>query len=139
MRKVLLILSLLLLLVPIVNAQAPKFGVGVFGGISIPVLQADQERGTTFGLKARLKVLPFLVAEPNLTFGKWGKPDAVDGFELGIDGSKIKSYGVDVTIGSMPGIVGFKPYTVVGVGYYTIKNDDTDYDKSNFGLNAGSA
>lgn len=137
MKRLLLILILLGLLSPLAHAQGVTLGVGAFGGLNIPVVQDDQGNGTAFGLKARVKLLPFLTAEPNVIFGKWGEPDPVEGVELGIDGSKITSYGVDAVFGNLPGAMGFKPYALVGAAIYSVKNDDTGYDESKPGFAGG--
>lgn len=137
MKKLILLAGIMLLCASLTFAQAPKFGVGGFGGINIPVVQDDQASGTVFGLKARVKLLPIIVAEPNVSFGKWGGPDPVDGVDLEIDGSKITSFGIDFTVGGMPGKAGFKPFALVGVASYKIKNDDTGYDNSKLGLAGG--
>jgi hypothetical protein len=119
-------------------AQTPvKFGAGAFAGLSIPIVQDDQKSGTVFGLRGRIKLIPVIVFEPNITFTKWGKPDPLEEIDLGIDGSKLTSFGIDATIGGLPGAVGFKPFLVVGAGSYKIKNDDTQFDMSKLGYQGG--
>jgi hypothetical protein len=137
MKKVILLLLILTLLSPCIHAQGLKLGVGAFGGMNIPVVQDDQKTGSVFGFRAGLRVLPFLIAEPNVTFGKWGSPDEVEGVKWEIDGSKINSYGIDAIIGNVHGIKGFKPYGILGAGIYSIKNDDTGYDESKLGFSGG--
>ena len=139
MKKAVLWLACLVALASAVQAQTPgiKFGVGVFGGTNIPILQKDQKSGSEFGFRARIGLLPFLVAEPNISFVKWGKPDPVDGIDLGIDGSKVTSFGVDATLGFSPGAVGFKPFGVIGLASYKVKNDATQLDESKLGYSAG--
>ncbi len=137
MKRVVLAALVLLLAQTAVQAQTPSIGVGAFGGLNIPIVQDDQANGTVFGARARVKLLPFLVAEPNILLSKWGEPDAIDGVDLGISGSKITGFGVDATIGGLPGAVGFKPFLVVGFGSFKIKNDDTGFDESNLGVKGG--
>jgi len=137
MKKYLALGMLLMFLAPAVCAQGPGLGIGAFAGGNIPVAQEDQATGSAFGLMARIKALNIMVLEPNIMFGKWGEPDPVDGIDLGIDGSKITSYGLDVTLGGLPGTVGFKPFGVVGAAVYSVKNDDTDYDESKLGFSFG--
>jgi opacity protein-like surface antigen len=139
MKKAVLVLVCLAVLVSAAQAvtPAPKFGVGAFAGLNIPVIQKDQKSGTEFGFRARIAVLPFLVAEPNFTMTKWGKPDAVDGVELGIDGSKVTSFGLTATLGFAPGTLGVKPFGIIGIGSYKIKNDATKFDESNIGFCGG--
>ena len=105
MRRILMVLCLFILGALMANAQAPKFGVGAFGGMNMPILQDDQGNGTVFGLKAKVKIIPIILLEPNISFGKWGDPDPVDGVVL-VSGSKITSYGVDAVLGDSPGAAG---------------------------------
>lgn len=139
MRKTVFVIAGLAVLVSSVWAQgpSPRLGVGAFGGLNIPILQADQKSGSEFGIRGRVALLSFFVLEPNLTFVKWGKPDPVKGVDLGINGSKVTSFGLDATFGFAPGVVGFKPFGVVGIGSYKVKNDDTKFDQSNVGYLAG--
>jgi hypothetical protein len=137
MKKCLLILVLVAFVVPLANADGMRLGLGGFGGLNIPIGMEDQSNGTSFGIHAKLKWTSFLSLEPNVTFAKWGEPDPVDGLDLGIDGSKINSYGIDAVIGSLPRGPGFKPYLFVGGAIYSIKNDDTDYDESKLGWSGG--
>lgn len=137
MRRVLLVTFLVALLSPLAEAQGIRLGVGAFGGWNIPVAQDDQGTGTAFGAMARIRVLSIFVAEPNVTFGKWGEPDIIRGIDLGIEGSKINSYGINAVVGGLPGTIGIKPFGFVGAAIYTVKNDDTGYDESKLGYSAG--
>ncbi len=137
MRRVLLVTCLVVLLSPLAEAQGIRLGVGAFGGWNIPIAQDDQGTGTAFGVMGRIRVLSIFVAEPNITFGKWGNPDVIRGIDLGIEGSKITSYGINALVGNLPGIVGVKPFGFVGASIYSIKNDDTGYDESKLGYSAG--
>lgn len=139
MRKLLVVSGLVLLLaVPSALAQdGPKLAVGAWGGLSIPVVQDDQESGMVFGFMGRFRALPFLVVEPGVSFTKWGAPDQIEGIDFGIDGSKLTSIGVSATLGGIPGEMGVKPFLVAGIASYKVKNDDTGYDESNLGWSAG--
>ena len=126
------------LLASVSPAQSPKFGVGVFGGASIPVAQKDQGTGSDFGVRFRAKLLPFIVVEPHMSFVKWGQPGTVEGIDLGIDGTKVTSFGLDATLGGLPGAVGFRPFAIVGAASYKVKNDDTGLDQSRLGMSGGA-
>lgn len=136
MRIMIPVIVLSIILASFSFGQDAKFGVGGFAGLNMPAVMDDQANGTVFGLKARINVMPLITVEPNLTFGKWGEPDPIDGVNLA-DGSKINSYGVDATIGNKPGVLGFKPFGVLGAAIYSIKNDDTGFDESKLGWSAG--
>lgn len=129
------VLVTLLLIGAALSAQTPKIGVGAFGGLSIPVAQDDQASGTEFGFRARVK-LAFVTFEPNFTLSKWGQADPVDGITLP-DGSKVTAFGVDALLGGAPGVVGFKPYFVIGGASYKVKNDDTKFEETNLGFSGG--
>lgn len=115
----------------------PKLGVGVFGGLTLPIVQDDQKSGTVFGFYGRLKLIPILVFEPNISFAKYGDPDPISGVNLGIVGSKVTSFGVDAVLGAGPGAPGMTPFFFGGIGSYSIKNDDTDFDESAIGFSGG--
>jgi opacity protein-like surface antigen len=137
MRRVLLVTLLVVLLSPLAEAEGILLGAGASGGLNIPIAQDDQGSGSVFGIMARIRFLSIFVAEPNVTFGKWGEPDAIRGIDLGIDGSKINSYGVNATVGNLPGVEGIKPFAFVGGAIYSVKNDDTGYDESKLGWSLG--
>jgi opacity protein-like surface antigen len=138
-RKSILIGFLLTLFAfPSVMAQpGPKFGAGVFAGLSIPLLQDDQSQGFEYGFKGRFGVASLIVLEPYVSFVKWGEPDPVDDVVLGIDGSKVTSFGLEASLGNSPGQMGLVPYFVAGIGSYKVKNEDTGYESSKFGFSAG--
>lgn len=131
-----IIALVLLLAVATVSAQTPKFGVGAFAGLSMPLAQDDQGSGTEFGFRGRLK-LSFVTVEPNFTIAKWGEGDLIAGVTAMPDGSKVTSFGVDALLGGAPGVPGFKPFFVIGAGSYKVKNDDTQFDESALGFSGG--
>lgn len=114
----------------------PKVGIGAFGGLLFPLVQDDEGNGTVFGLRARLKVIPMIVLEPNVTFARFGDPDDVQGISLG-EGSKLTSFGVDATLGAAPGMVGVKPFFFVGIGSYKRQRDVPETDESRLGYSGG--
>lgn len=126
MRILLTVGLALCLMVAAANAGPAKLGIGGRGGITIPIVQDDQANGTTFGFHLRYQLIPMLVVEPNITFSKYGDPDPVEGVDLGISGSKISQFGVDATLGNPVAKRGLKPYAVVGLGFYSQSNDDTE-------------
>jgi len=136
MKRVLVIVGFVLLLAVSASAQAPKLGVGAFGGLSMPVLQDDQSQGTMFGARGRFALTPGIVLEPFFASAAWGDPDAVDGVEL-VSGSKVTAFGLNAALGISPGKPGLKPFFLAGVGSFKVKNDDTGYDESAFGFQGG--
>ncbi len=137
MKRILLVFLAMAVLIPATSVSAQKLGIGAFGGINYPVLQDDQSSGTAFGVNARLDILPIITLEPFFILGSWGDPDDIDGIELGISGSSLNSFGVEASLGNPLGRKGFKPYFFGGIGYFTITNDDTDFDEKTFGFTGG--
>jgi hypothetical protein len=131
MRKLLILLFLLML--GVMPASAAHFGLGAYGGTNIPIIQEDQSAGTTFGLKAKISLVPGIALEPNINFAKFGEAT----FEFGTrPGSKMNSYGIDACLGSGLGTIGFKMYGLLGFGYYSI-NRDYDEDIKKMGWSTG--
>lgn len=139
MRRLMATVGVLLLILPSISlAQtAPKLGAGVFAGMSIPVVQDDQESGSEFGLKVRYGLGQLFVLEPYVSFVKWGAPDEIDGIAWGIDGSKVTAFGLELSLGNKLGRAGASPFLFVGAGSYKVKNDDTGYDQSKLGMSGG--
>ncbi len=148
MKRITLFLILtifsLVCLTSLASAQsATKLGFGAFGGLSIPILQEDQGNGTEYGLKVRWGAVSMFTVEPYLAFVKWGEPDPIEvlsggpDFSLGIDGSKVTAFGVDLVLGNGVGKMGVSPYFVGGVASFKVKNDDTGFEHSSLGWSAG--
>ncbi len=135
MRKIAMVTALLLAMATLAGAQGLKLSAGAFGGLSLPVAQADQKQGTEFGLRARLSLMSFLSGEAQLAFTKWGQPDPINGVTMSV-GSKVTQFGINGLLGGGPG-PGIKPYFTVGAGSYKIKNDQTKEEISRLGYSGG--
>ena len=136
MKKTIYSAILILLLSSLTMAENPNLGIGLFGGMDIPVVQDDQDKGTTFGVKGRLKVMPIVTLEPNIYFTQFGDP-TFDEFASDLEGSKVTAYGVDATFGAPFASKGLNVYGVVGAGFYNVKRDQTNQDETDFGWSAG--
>ncbi len=134
MRSFITVLTVLLVLTGLSVAQAPRFGVGVFAGVDIPIVQDDQDNGSIFGIRGRIKLLPMITVEPRIHFTKYGDP-SFDEFTADLEGSKVTAFGVDGLIGAP--FSPFGVYGIFGLGSYKIKRDQTNQDESEFGWQAG--
>jgi hypothetical protein len=120
-----------------------KFGAGAFFGLSWPVVQEDQSRGTEYGFKVRYGVANMIVLEPFASFVKWGDPGEVDlliggTLDFGrLEGSKVTAFGLEATLGNLPGQMGVMPYFFAGIGSYKVENETTQYTCSKLGYSAG--
>jgi opacity protein-like surface antigen len=141
MHKLVLTGMLVLLLPSLGSAQGAKFGIGVSGGLNIPVVQDDQGSGSTFGFRAIIKALPVITLEPNLSISRYGDPDfGLEGVTNDLEGSKLTSYGLDAVLGAPMGARGIRPFALVGLGFYKATRDqagDFESGDADFGWAAG--
>ena len=121
-------------------AHATGVGVGVFGGLSYPVIQDDVSNGTVLGIRVPVSLVPMITAEPFYMSSSLGdKDETLGGITYTRDGFDEKAYGLSVILGSPTGM-GFKFYPIVGIGKYKLERtgsediDDTGY---NVGLGIG--
>lgn len=118
------------------SAQATGWGVGGFGGVSIPLVQDDGEQGMVFGGHVKLSLAGMLGIEPNFTYFKNGdwEFDEVPGETF--KGSTFNSFGVNLILGGAGPVQGMRFFPFVGLKYY---NEDSDYRDadSRFGWNGG--
>jgi hypothetical protein len=94
------------------------FAIGVYGGMNIPT-EEDASAGTVIG--GKLRVLPPI---PLVGFEAWyahfgyedpGTVYATGDISLAIESDGFDLFGIDVLIGSVRGVPGFKWYGIVGV------------------------
>ncbi len=135
--KILVWILLLMVSIPAVVMAGPV-GLGISGGILAPVAQEDQANGSVFGVKIRARLSGLFTLEPNLSFGNFGGVE-VEGVG-NRDGSSLKHYGIDLTLGGGIAKTGLKPYLFVGGGVYNTKRDgDVTTNKSGWSFGTGLA
>jgi len=141
MKKLLLFSALIFFLPAMASTQGISFGVGVSGGLNIPVVQDDQGSGSTFGFKGIIKAVPFISLEPNVAFSNYGDPELdLEGITNDLDGSKMTSYGIDAVLGKPFGLPGFSPYALVGFGFYKSEREQVgefEDEDTHFGWTTG--
>ncbi len=137
MKKWTIITALALILpgaAPAVNATG--WGIGGFGGVNIPIVQKDAERGYVAGVHLKLSLAGLLGLEPNVTFfrnGDW-KTDDLSG--LTFKGAKYSAVGVNLILGGAGPVTGFRFFPFIGAKYYNESAPGLD-SKSQLGWNAG--
>jgi len=131
-----IIAVVLLLAASAAQAGDIRLGAGAAGGLTFPIAQDDQGRGTAFEIRGIVELMPSVLLEPNLNLVRYGEPD-LSGIVSGLDGSKITGYGLDAMLGAGIGRSGIAPYGLIGVGMYQTKRDQTGEDNSEFGWSAG--
>jgi len=100
-------------------ARAGGISLGAFAGMSYPVLQEDAGKGTLIGVRAPVRLVPFVVVEPFWGSTKLGdKVTTVADVSYTREGFDETAYGANVMF-AMGGPLSF--YPVVGVGRTTLK------------------
>ncbi|HEU4725491.1 MAG TPA: outer membrane beta-barrel protein [Candidatus Eisenbacteria bacterium] len=120
-------------------AHATGVGVGVYGGLSYPVIQDDVKSGTLIGFRAPVSLVPMLTVEPFYASSSLGDAEeTLGGIQYTREGFDQTAYGVSVMLGS-PNGMGFKFYPFAGIGKYKLERTGTDIDEVgyNFGLGIG--
>ena len=120
------------------SARAGGIGVGVFGGTSVPVLQADQDKGTLFGVRAPIKLIPLFTVEPFYASSALGDKtiDLGGGVSVTRDGSKVTSYGLNAML-TLGGPVSFYPYAGIGQAKFKRTAQDESFTSYHMGLGLG--
>ncbi len=99
-------------------AGVVDFAIGVYGGMNIPT-EEDASAGTVIG--GKLRVLPPI---PMVGFEAWyahfgyedpGTVYATGDVSLALEGDGFGLFGIDVLIGSVRGVSGFKWYGIAGI------------------------
>ena len=120
------------------NAGPSAFGVGVFGGASIPIAQDDNDgSGAVFGVRFPAHFGWFLSIEPHFdaTSGSTFTQDFGGGFTAEREGIDIKQSGINFILGN-PTRPGFRFYPYVGVGHYSL-NGEGRQEIEKIGWNGG--
>lgn len=112
--------------------------VGVFGGLNIPLIQADAESGNIYGVRVAYDV-SMLSLQPYVAFSAIGDYDLAGAGSIPtstLDGGDLTVYGVDATLGG--GGTGFGIYLLGGIASYKLEYENgTPITSTNIGYSAG--
>ena len=136
MKKRLILALVALMLAPCV-AGAVGVGVGVFGGVGVPILQDDNGQGSVFGLRVPVALIPLVTVEPYFSKASGGDKDQdVGGVTYTRSGIDATSFGANVMLKFG---TGFQFYPYVGIGSTKLDRDPLDATSTsyNFGLGLG--
>ena len=119
-------------------AHAFGFGVGGFGGVSIPIVQKDAARGYVAGVHLKFSLGGIIGLEPNFTYFRDGDWTFKNQGEIIYDGkgSKVSAFGVNAILGGAGPVTGFRFFPFIGAKIYNMKKLGLDSD-SQIGWNAG--
>lgn len=119
-------------------AHATGVGVGVYGGLSFPVLQGDVKSGSIVGVRAPISILPIVTAEPFYASSKLGDAEeTLGGITYKRDGFDQTAYGLTAMFGH-PGGMGVHFFPFAGIGKYKLERDGSaDIDDVGYTLGLG--
>ena len=119
-------------------AGAVSIGVGAFGGVSVPIVQDDTDRGTVFGARVPVDLVPLIAVEPYFAVTSGGSKDET------FAGSSYTRSGLDVTAFGANVLLQFgstlKLFPFAGIGSHKLKREgaaDITQSGYNFGLGLG--
>lgn len=118
-------------------AHAGSISAGVFGGMSVPVLQEDQENGSMFGLRARANLVPLFAVEPFYASTALGDGSVdVGGLSFAREGFDVTTFGVNAML-TMGGPVSFYPFVGIGSAKYKRTGQEDSFTSYHMGLGIG--
>jgi opacity protein-like surface antigen len=116
-------------------AGAANVGIGAYGGVGIPILQDDNGRATTFGIRAPVSLIPLLTVEPYFTSSSGSDKDQdVGGTTITRTGIDVTGFGANAML-TMGGPVSFYPFA--GIGSHKLKRDGADETRTTFAFGMG--
>ncbi len=118
-------------------AQASSVGLGVFGGLSVPVVQPDQANGSTFGVRVPIHVVPMIAIEPFYASTSLGDKKVTAGpVTTTFTGADVTTYGVNAML-SMGGPIRFYPFAGLGSAKYKLGGVSTSVTSYQAGFGLG--
>ena len=118
-------------------AQAASVGLGVFGGLSVPIVQPDQSSGSTFGVRVPIHVVPMIAVEPFYASTALGdKTVAVGPINVNRPGADVTTYGLNAML-SMGGPLRFYPFAGIGSAKYKLGSTSSNVTSYQAGVGLG--
>jgi hypothetical protein len=121
-------------------ALAVSVGAGAFGGMSVPIVQDDNDDITgQYGVRFPVNVVPLLTVEPYYAYTPGGEFSRnFVGYDYSRSGYEMSAFGVNVALGGMGVIPGFPMCPYVGIGSHQMTRTGSP-DISEVGYNIGLA
>lgn len=119
-------------------AGATPIGVGVYGGLSVPILQGDVKTGSIVGVRAPFSILPIVTVEPFYASSALGDAkETLGGISYTRSGFDGKAYGLNAMLGN-PNGSGLRFYPYLGIGKFKLTRDGSaDIDEVGYDVGLG--
>ena len=121
------------------GAQAGILGIGItaYGGLNIPVEQADSESGTVFGLRVPVQAISLLRVEPWFGLASGGEYTITGNFAPAtFPGGDVTTFGLNALIGTPMTAPGVSIAFLGGIGSHKIEFEGLE-SESRVGYNVG--
>ena len=140
MRRGPILLAIVALLTGLsAGAAAGPIGIGVGGGLNLPVAQDDAGSGFLYGARLRIGLTPFAAVEPCLFYFRQGDAEVdLHGESIVLDGGQSTALGVNLILGSVGPPGGMRVYGIIGLASHAMKQEGTD-DENRLAVNLGTA
>ena len=120
-------------------AAAGPIGIGVGGGLNLPIAQDDAGSGFLYGARLRIGVAPFAAVEPCLSYFRQGDAEVdLHGQSIVLDGGQSTALGLNLILGSIGPPQGMRIYGIIGLASHAMKQEGTD-DENRLAVNLGAA
>ena len=134
-----LLVVLTLLSAPDAGAAAGPIGIGVGGGLNLPIAQDDAGSGFLYGARLRIGVASFAAVEPYLAYFRQGDAKVdLHGESVVLDGGQSTALGLNLILGSVGPPGGMRVYGIIGLASHAMKQEGTD-DENRLAFNIGPA
>lgn len=108
-------------------AAAGPIGIGVSGGLNLPIAQDDAGSGFLYGARLRIGVVSFAALEPSLSYFRQGDSEVdLHGGSIVLDGGQSTALGVNLIFGSVGPPGGMRVYGIIGLASHAMKQEGTD-------------
>jgi len=121
------------------GVAAGPIGIGVGGGLNLPIAQDDAGSGFLYGARLRIGVASFAALEPCLSYFRQGDAEVdLHGESIVLDGGQSTALGLNLIIGSIGPPGGMRVYGIIGLASHAMKQEGTD-DQNRLAVNVGPA
>jgi len=121
------------------GASAGPIGIGVGGGLNLPIAQDDAGSGFLYGARLRIGVASFAAVEPCLFYFRQGDAEVnLHGESIVLDGGQSTALGLNLILGSIGPPGSMRIYGIIGLASHAMKQEGKD-DENRLALSLGSA
>jgi hypothetical protein len=112
-------------------------GIGVYGGLSVPIVQEDVTQGSLFGVRVPVKLIPLMTLEPYYLSSALGDgEETLESIEYTREGFEHTGVGVNGILGTVGGS-SFSFYPYAGIGSHKLERTGTEIKETAYNVGLG--